>query len=378
VLLVVFVGSLLAAPARADTKDDLDRARAQLAAAQSAADAATARYESALSEHARLEHDLVQTERRIDTATERATELRVVVQDIAVRAYMGAGESVAGTLLFGGDEVLDIGRTARLLDRANAPNVDAIDELKRVRDDLDRDRQHYAVAKEQSDALVAQLEQESRRVHDQLQVAEQTRQRLETEYAVQLEREREQARILALRQAEAAARAATSTTARAPAGPSRAPSPAPARPSPPANPPPARPPAPPPAGGGSRVCPVRGAVSFVDSWGAARSGGRRHQGVDMMAPRGTPNVAIVSGTITQKSGSLSGLGVYLRGDDGNTYYYFHLDRYEGGSRRVAQGEVVGYTGNTGNADGGATHTHFEYHPGGGGAANPYAIVRPIC
>ena len=54
-------------------------------------------------------------------------------------------------------------------------------------------------------------------------------------------------------------------------------------------------------------------MSFVDSWGAPRSGGRTHQGVDMMAARGTPDVAIVSGTITQQYGSLQGNGVFLQG-----------------------------------------------------------------
>jgi peptidoglycan LD-endopeptidase LytH len=97
-----------------------------------------------------------------------------------------------------------------------------------------------------------------------------------------------------------------------------------------------------------------------------------------MSATGTPNVAVVSGTITQKSGSLSGNGVYLSGDDGNSYWYFHLSAYAGGARRVAQGEVIGYTGSTGNAEGTAPHTHFEYHPGGGGAANPYPLVRPVC
>lgn len=97
-----------------------------------------------------------------------------------------------------------------------------------------------------------------------------------------------------------------------------------------------------------------------------------------MSPFGTPNVAVVSGTVSHKTGNLAGLSVYLYGDDGNTYYYFHLQSYEGGPRRVSQGEVVGYTGDTGNARGGAPHTHFEYHPGGGGAVNPYPLVRPVC
>lgn len=97
-----------------------------------------------------------------------------------------------------------------------------------------------------------------------------------------------------------------------------------------------------------------------------------------MSPPGSPNVAVVSGTVTQKQGALSGLGVYLLGDDGHQYWYFHLSAYEGGPRRVERGEVVGYTGSSGNAEGGAPHTHFEYHPGGGAAVNPYPLVRAAC
>ena len=126
------------------------------------------------------------------------------------------------------------------------------------------------------------------------------------------------------------------------------------------------------------VCPIRGPLSFVDSWGAARATTGSHQGVDLMSPRGTPNVAVVSGRAEMHTGGISGLGVWLYGDDGNLYYYFHLEAYEGGNRRVQQGEVVGYVGNTGDASGGATHTHFEVHPGGGPAVNPYPTVAGIC
>jgi len=97
-----------------------------------------------------------------------------------------------------------------------------------------------------------------------------------------------------------------------------------------------------------------------------------------MSPRGTPNVAVVSGEIRQKVGGTSGISVYLYGDDGNAYWYFHLEAFEGPPRRVQQGEVVGYTGSTGNASGTAPHTHFEYHPGGGPAVNPYPLARSAC
>ncbi len=68
---------------------------------------------------------------------------------------------------------------------------------------------------------------------------------------------------------------------------------------------------------GGFICPVHAPVSFVDSWHAARAGGRAHEGVDLMAPRGTPNVAVVSGSVTMKSGDTSGNGVYLQGDNGD-------------------------------------------------------------
>jgi murein DD-endopeptidase MepM/ murein hydrolase activator NlpD len=133
-----------------------------------------------------------------------------------------------------------------------------------------------------------------------------------------------------------------------------------------------------PAAPGAPVCPVQGPLSFVDSWHDPRPGGRLHEGVDLMSPRGTPNVAVVSGAVTMKSGPTSGNGVTLRGDNGDEYRYYHLSAYEGGARTVAQGDVIGYTGNTGDASGGAPHTHFEIHPGGGGPVNPYPTARAIC
>lgn len=126
------------------------------------------------------------------------------------------------------------------------------------------------------------------------------------------------------------------------------------------------------------VCPIAGPVTFTNDWGNPRSGGRTHKGTDMMTPFFTPNVAIVSGTITFDNDNLGGLGVHLWGDDGNLYYYAHLSSFEGQPRRVLQGEIVGYAGDSGNARGGASHTHFQIHPQRGAPTNPYPTVGPLC
>jgi murein DD-endopeptidase MepM/ murein hydrolase activator NlpD len=129
------------------------------------------------------------------------------------------------------------------------------------------------------------------------------------------------------------------------------------------------------------ICPVAGATAFTDSWGAPRSGGRTHKGVDMMGARGTPLVAVGDGSITMSYGTLGGNIVWLHADHGVSYFYAHLDSYPPGlvsGQRVARGQVIGYMGDTGNPAPGAYHLHFGIYPGGASAVNPYPTVARHC
>ncbi|MEQ1873300.1 MAG: peptidoglycan DD-metalloendopeptidase family protein [Ilumatobacteraceae bacterium] len=131
-------------------------------------------------------------------------------------------------------------------------------------------------------------------------------------------------------------------------------------------------------GGIGWVCPTGAApVGFGDTWGAPRSGGRQHQGVDMIGERGTPLLAIVDGVAVARENVLGGLTIHFIGSDQNTYYYAHLDSY-GTVGPVHAGEIIGYMGDTGNAKSSTPHLHFEIRPGGGVPVNPYPTVRAHC
>jgi peptidoglycan LD-endopeptidase LytH len=124
--------------------------------------------------------------------------------------------------------------------------------------------------------------------------------------------------------------------------------------------------------------PVAGAAGFADTWGDARSGGRRHQGTDVMAPCGAPVVAVTDGVISRlMSGGAGGTMAYLRATNGDVFFYAHLQSYASGTgqgRRVSTGDLIAYNGRSGNARGGPCHVHFEWHPGGGRPVNPYPLL----
>lgn len=127
-----------------------------------------------------------------------------------------------------------------------------------------------------------------------------------------------------------------------------------------------------------RIFPVAGNASFTNDWAEPRSGGRRHLGNDLFAPLNTPLIAVDDGEIRFGTDPLGGNIANLYATDGTRYYYAHLSSFAGVSRRrVRTGEVIGYLGNTGNAIGTRPHVHFEVHPEGGAAVNPYPILVTV-
>jgi len=143
------------------------------------------------------------------------------------------------------------------------------------------------------------------------------------------------------------------------------------------------------------IFPVAGAATYIDDFGQARPGGT-HQGNDLMAAKKTPVVAVEAGTVKFWTTSANaGCMLYLHGDSGTTYMYIHLNNdltmrndnrgkcvpgvsYARGLKdgaKVSAGQMIGYVGDSGDANGIASHLHFEVHPGGGAAVSPYPFLQ---
>ncbi|HBZ36531.1 MAG TPA: hypothetical protein DEO26_02300 [Candidatus Veblenbacteria bacterium] len=139
------------------------------------------------------------------------------------------------------------------------------------------------------------------------------------------------------------------------------------------------------------VFPVEGEVSFSDSYGDSRSGGRVHEGVDIFAPKMRPLIATVDGRITMlpQNEPYYGYAIFMRGDDDYQYRYIHVnndtpgtDDGQGGvvyayaptitdNARVVAGQLLVWVGDSGNAENVGSHLHFEIHTPDGTPINPY-------
>jgi murein DD-endopeptidase MepM/ murein hydrolase activator NlpD len=141
--------------------------------------------------------------------------------------------------------------------------------------------------------------------------------------------------------------------------------------------------------GGALLVPVAGVArtQLTDTFTAARGSGRRHDAIDIMAPRGTPILAAAEGTVEKLyfSNGGGGITVYVRSPDRRwMYYYAHLDRYAPGlaeGQQVRPGTLLGFVGSTGDASADGPHLHFAVNamaPGErwweGTPVNPYPLL----
>jgi murein DD-endopeptidase MepM/ murein hydrolase activator NlpD len=137
----------------------------------------------------------------------------------------------------------------------------------------------------------------------------------------------------------------------------------------------------PAATGYLKIFPVAGEYSYFDDYGAPRGQGV-HEGIDIMADRGTPLVAVDDGTISKMTRTESGLGgicMWLRRADGVQYYYAHMESIAEGlevGSRISVGQVVGGVGNTGDARSAAPHLHFEIR-NAWTPINPYPHLQAV-
>jgi len=140
--------------------------------------------------------------------------------------------------------------------------------------------------------------------------------------------------------------------------------------------------------------PVVAKASYTDDFGAPRSG-HSHRGNDIMAARWSPVVAVERGVLEKPTWARTECMLILHGASGTDYWYLHLNNdltmsndnkggctngvsYAAGlanGQRVRGGQLIGYVGNSGNANWTNTHLHFELHPNGGGAVSPYRWLR---
>lgn len=368
---------VLAHPAIAQvTDEEIDRARSEVNEIMAEAQALGDEVQDAWAHQFALVREITDLTASIELARVKIVETEKKLEEVAVEMYMGSSTAASMQILFSASDE-SYGAGVEYLRNVTGNDADVVNQLRSFRVELDRQTGRLEEASAEQENVTAELEAKAGDLQGQLVEAQAVYDGLVAQQAAE-EAARRAAEEAARLAAEEAARNATTTTDPGSPDTTEGESEAPTTTTTPPEETPDTSPPPPASSGGA--CPVAGAVSFSDSWGDARSGGRSHQGVDMIAARNTPIVAIYSGTIQRLTdGSLSGLAIWLRSGGGDTFFYAHLESFavsEGQS--VSEGEVIGYNGSSGNAPEFLPHLHFEYHPGGGGAVNPYPLVRGLC
>lgn len=349
VLAVAMIAGLFPQTTQAITKKEVDAActdsRAQLDQLRDARaefESAATEYEAALDRVARIERRQASVEGSVESHAEELESIQHKLEEQAVELYMRGGFSNPSIIL-SASSVDEVMTTSEFLTSAAIGGQGSIDDLLAAKGELGRFQSDLAdVRTELKDAeantLLVRDKQESAMAKEQAAYSKLS----ENCKVLQAKYEKEQA--------EAAARAKQRVSGSVQVG--------------------------------SFICPMTpGRTSFIDSWGAPRSGGRSHKGTDLFAAYGEPVYAVAGGSVRVGSSGLGGKTIWLTASNGVSYYYAHLSGFNvGNGATVGQGQTIGFNGDSGNAQGTSPHVHFELHPGGSGssAVNPYPTLAGAC
>ncbi len=328
--LLVAVAVLGAAPVLADTEGDLDSAKARLAAAQARLNQTTATWQEAEAALDRTRGELAATRAAIGRLEARVKDIE---ERLAARARDAFESGPGGTieLLLSSSSFAEFSDRLEFLGNMAASDSSLVVEKEVAEEELHREQQDLTRLEAKQAADAARFEAQRQAVMASVGDYQDLVEELTARYRAELRAEKA---LLLIGQT-------------------------------------------PRPGAPIEVCPVAGPNSFVDSFGWPRSGGRTHQGIDLIAPFGTPVVAAHPGAVSSSYNSLGGISANVRASDGTFTYYAHMSSYSSASGSVSAGTVIGYVGSTGNA-GSTNHLHFEYHPGGGSAVDPYQLLLAVC
>jgi len=353
VLLPLLLLALLAVapiPASAQTKGKVDAAQEaeeQAFAKLRAADEALA---DALHVLERIQGEIYSLNWRIEKLglaivayQDDVTNLNERAKAVVIDAYTSGGQNLV-TSAFSAESIQELITTQALYDAATTRDLGQLDQLDAVSRQMDRLTDELTT----KESEVQQLQVEHQVVVESLAVLQEEASKLHDQASVRYAKAYQAYKAELRRQAAAAAAKASGGAKGIPNQTKNVP------------------------------CPIKGRTYFIDTWGAPRSGGRTHKGTDMIASRGTPLIAMRSGTVRLNSHALGGRQVYVYGDDGITYYYAHLSSWASGlknGQRVNQRQVIGYVGSSGNATTNVLHLGIIV---GGRYVNPYPTVRAAC
>lgn len=330
--LLIFGLAVLSPSAGAQsTAEKLEAAKKRLAQIEGEAAQATARYDRAYEALTSTRDEIDATQRAMGDARKRIAGLHDQLDDRAREAYQLGAQST-WELLLEARSFTEFSDRLVYLERLAQDDADLATRVAVLAEELRRHEANLGRLEEEQQAAAEEAEEQKQIVYDKLAEAQALREELQEQLDIELA-------------------ASTAFAGDAPASIATV------------------------GGAALQACPAPG-TSFGDTFGAPRSGGRSHAGVDMMGGYGTPVYAALPGTVSSSSSSLGGNQAYVHSDGGTYTFYAHLQEFVVTSGSVSAGQLIATIGDTGNATG-TPHLHFEYHPGGA-LVNPTPYVAAVC